>query len=199
MNFSTQIDENISEIFREKSLDISRLSDIIMEHLRCGCSSSGRAPPCQGGGSEFEPRHPLQKKDKPENGLSFFVFWHLSSLPLVSKGRWHGEAVPEGIRTSVTGGIQPLQQSWMENSTGFAPRTPGQGRQFKNSSISQPSADSSPSQGSLWFSAANHSPSMRFLRYSASPVRPSSVTGMSQRRLLKCLRHKMALGMSSPR
>ena len=28
----------------------------------CGCSSSGRAPPCQGGGSEFEPRHPLHKK-----------------------------------------------------------------------------------------------------------------------------------------
>ena len=27
---------------------------------RCGCSSSGRAPPCQGGGSGFEPRHPLQ-------------------------------------------------------------------------------------------------------------------------------------------
>ena len=25
----------------------------------CGLSSSGRAPPCQGGGSEFEPRHPL--------------------------------------------------------------------------------------------------------------------------------------------
>ena len=28
---------------------------------RCGFSSSGRAPPCQGGGSEFEPRKPLQK------------------------------------------------------------------------------------------------------------------------------------------
>ena len=28
----------------------------------CGCSSSGRAPPCQGGGSEFEPRHPLHKQ-----------------------------------------------------------------------------------------------------------------------------------------
>ena len=26
----------------------------------CGHSSSGRAPPCQGGGSEFEPRNPLQ-------------------------------------------------------------------------------------------------------------------------------------------
>ena len=27
----------------------------------CGLSSSGRAPPCQGGGSEFEPRSPLQR------------------------------------------------------------------------------------------------------------------------------------------
>ena len=34
---------------------------------RCGCSSSGRAPPCQGGGSEFEPRHPLQ--------FFFLIFW----------------------------------------------------------------------------------------------------------------------------
>ena len=30
--------------------------------ITCGCSSSGRAPPCQGGGSEFEPRQPLQNK-----------------------------------------------------------------------------------------------------------------------------------------
>ena len=29
--------------------------------LFCGFSSSGRAPPCQGGGSEFEPRNPLQR------------------------------------------------------------------------------------------------------------------------------------------
>ncbi len=27
--------------------------------IKCGHSSSGRAPPCQGGGSEFEPRCPL--------------------------------------------------------------------------------------------------------------------------------------------
>ncbi len=27
----------------------------------CGFSSSGRAPPCQGGGSEFEPRNPLHR------------------------------------------------------------------------------------------------------------------------------------------
>ena len=31
----------------------------------CGFSSSGRAPPCQGGGSEFEPRNPLQGRLKP--------------------------------------------------------------------------------------------------------------------------------------
>ena len=30
----------------------------------CGFSSSGRAPPCQGGGSEFEPRNPLQGRLK---------------------------------------------------------------------------------------------------------------------------------------
>ena len=42
-------------------LDIFELSDIMCHASeRCGCSSSGRAPPCQGGGSEFEPRHPLQ-------------------------------------------------------------------------------------------------------------------------------------------
>ncbi len=40
----------------------------------CGCSSSGRAPPCQGGGSEFQPRHPLQKKSVPIAGADFFCF-----------------------------------------------------------------------------------------------------------------------------
>ena len=34
---------------------------VIYTRCRCGLSSSGRAPPCQGGGSEFEPRRPLQK------------------------------------------------------------------------------------------------------------------------------------------
>ena len=30
-----------------------------LSFIKCGFSSSGRAPPCQGGGSEFEPRNPL--------------------------------------------------------------------------------------------------------------------------------------------
>ena len=35
----------------------------------CGCSSSGRAPPCQGGGSEFEPRHPLQNGSRERKSV----------------------------------------------------------------------------------------------------------------------------------
>ena len=47
---------------------------IIMSLVRCGCSSSGRAPPCQGGGSEFEPRHPLHKTTR-KCGLFLFSCW----------------------------------------------------------------------------------------------------------------------------
>ena len=52
--------------YRKKVLTILRLFDIIKRHLRlrcdfkkCGSSSFGRAPPCQGGGGGFEPRLPL--------------------------------------------------------------------------------------------------------------------------------------------
>ena len=42
----------------------------IISFVACRCSSSGRAPPCQGGGSEFEPRHLLQNK-RTAKRLSF--------------------------------------------------------------------------------------------------------------------------------
>ena len=45
---------------------------------RCGCSSSGRAPPCQGGGSEFEPRHPLQEN---QERVAFLIsIWYCSQV-----------------------------------------------------------------------------------------------------------------------
>ena len=58
----------------KKGLDIFG-NHVIIRHVRCGCSSSGRAPPCQGGGSEFEPRHPLQEtRPFPEgSGLVSFL------------------------------------------------------------------------------------------------------------------------------
>ena len=37
----------------------------------CGRSSSGRARPCQGRGSEFEPRRPLQKRKSHPSGWDF--------------------------------------------------------------------------------------------------------------------------------
>ena len=41
----------------------------------CGRSSSGRAPPCQGGGSGFEPRHPLQYPKHHMGAFSFVIFY----------------------------------------------------------------------------------------------------------------------------
>ena len=46
-------------VFFRLSLDIFRASAIMTPAFRCGHSSFGRAPPCQGGGSEFESRCPL--------------------------------------------------------------------------------------------------------------------------------------------
>ena len=39
----------------------------------CGFSSSGRASPCQGEGSEFESRNPLQTKTLTKIGECFFL------------------------------------------------------------------------------------------------------------------------------
>ena len=49
---------------------------------RCRCSSSGRAPPCQGGGSEFEPRHLLQKQKADCIAVCFLFlesFYHFTA------------------------------------------------------------------------------------------------------------------------
>ena len=46
----------------------------IITSVACRCSSSGRAPPCQGGGSEFEPRHLLQKKKETGHMSCLFLF-----------------------------------------------------------------------------------------------------------------------------
>ena len=42
----------------------------------CGRSSSGRARPCQGRGSEFEPRRPLQKETPSVRMV--FSFWNVA-------------------------------------------------------------------------------------------------------------------------
>ena len=49
---------------------------------KCGCSSSGRAPPCQGGGSEFEPRQPLQKRKHRLKVGAFCFIRRITPSPL---------------------------------------------------------------------------------------------------------------------
>ena len=46
----------------------------------CGFSSSGRAPPCQGGGSEFEPRNPLHIRTPNAFGAAEFVIRRYSQV-----------------------------------------------------------------------------------------------------------------------
>ena len=55
----------------------------------CGCSSSGRAPPCQGGGSEFEPRQPLQTKSACQQTGAF----RLPNAPRITAT--HSAAAPK--------------------------------------------------------------------------------------------------------
>ena len=52
-----------------------RFEPCCSHHYICGCSSSGRAPPCQGGGSGFEPRHPLQSKALVTQVLFYFTIF----------------------------------------------------------------------------------------------------------------------------
>ena len=53
---------------------------VTIRFVRCECSSSGRAPPCQGGGSEFEPRHSLHFKKHPGQPVLAGMFF-ANSLP----------------------------------------------------------------------------------------------------------------------
>ena len=53
----------------------------------CGRSSSGRARPCQGRGSEFEPRRPLQKRRDTRMCVSSFLERHFCYAKVVACGR----------------------------------------------------------------------------------------------------------------
>ena len=60
-NPGTLIDAQIAQLVEQRTENPRVVGSIPTEGTMCGFSSSGRAPPCQGGGSEFEPRHSLQK------------------------------------------------------------------------------------------------------------------------------------------
>ena len=63
-----------------------------------GFSSSGRAPPCQGGGSEFEPRNPLQtSKTASLAGSGFVLHKHeLAASTVIAGGDLKSEVRGDG-------------------------------------------------------------------------------------------------------
>ena len=83
-------------------------------HRICGRSSSGRAPPCQGGGSEFEPRRPLQYEaivDAEMQKRWLFCF-ALSALSVT-----YGDSSPKGRALGITVWFQAQVQSlWFRQS-----------------------------------------------------------------------------------
>ena len=52
----------VAQLVEQRTENPRVVGSIPTEGTKRGFSSFGRAPPCQGGGSEFEPRNPLQKE-----------------------------------------------------------------------------------------------------------------------------------------
>ena len=82
---------------------------------------------------------------------------HRKGLPLRGAVMAQGAMTERCDRSALCGKLveiaaapTPLQQSWMENSTRQGARTPGQGRQFKNSSIRHGFAMPPPLKGRLF-------------------------------------------------
>ena len=92
----------VAQLVEQRTENPRVVGSIPTEGTICGCSSSGRAPPCQGGGSGFEPRHPLQVKSICN--ADAFLFCIFSVLSRGSKAtvkkmlRWSifRESVDEG-------------------------------------------------------------------------------------------------------
>src|SRR4029077_17979903 len=62
MQQTSDLDSTILSIRRQLKGCVTRLAGHYCRSQNCGCSSVGRAPPCQGGRREFDPRHPLQPR-----------------------------------------------------------------------------------------------------------------------------------------
>src|SRR5436190_16903856 len=59
MQQTSDLDSTILRLLGQLKGCVAQLAGHYCPSQNCGCSSVGRAPPCQGGRREFEPRHPL--------------------------------------------------------------------------------------------------------------------------------------------
>jgi ribosomal protein L11 methyltransferase len=62
MQQTSDLDSTILRLPEQLKGCVAQLAGHYCPSQNCGCSSVGRAPPCQGGRREFEPRHPLQPR-----------------------------------------------------------------------------------------------------------------------------------------
>ena len=79
----------VAQLVEQRTENPRVVGSIPTEGTICGFSSFGRAPPCQGGGSEFEPRNPLQRIHPILGGFfkSSFHFKNTASCGFSSFGR----------------------------------------------------------------------------------------------------------------
>ena len=94
---------------------------VTIRFVRCECSSSGRAPPCQGGGSEFEPRHSLHfKKVSRSVSAGRDVFLRTRCLHLCAH-RAHVKSEVRGPRESHSRGAAASSSLVTRSSSGQSP------------------------------------------------------------------------------
>ena len=83
MQQTSDLDSTILRLPEQLKGCVAQLAGHYCPSQNCGCSSVGRAPPCQGGRREFEPRHPLQ----PSLGAERFRGWSERAVALAKAGR----------------------------------------------------------------------------------------------------------------
>ncbi len=86
-------DASVAQSVEQRTENPRVVGSIPTGGTRCGCSSSGRAPPCQGGGSEFEPRKPLQRGSLAQLGEHLPYKQRVTGSSPVTSTIWPGSSV----------------------------------------------------------------------------------------------------------
>ncbi len=94
----------------------------------CGRSSSGRARPCQGRGSEFEPRRPLQKETPSERMVFLFGIWQRAGL----------NSLPRPARSALNQEVRQGSREWLCHSWDAGKRVRASSRTPRRSPSCQP-------------------------------------------------------------
>ena len=123
----------------------------------CGRSSSGRARPCQGRGSEFEPRRPLQKETPSERMVFLFGIWQRAGL----------NSLPRPARSALNQEVRQGSREWLCHSWDAGKRVRASSRTPRRSPSCQPADGGCRSRqpGHFLESASLHPPQAALRRF----------------------------------